>query len=273
MALKKTFFVQNIKPKTIFTIFLWLMVAWALSKPLQEIGKTIYSSVGTLANNAFELVTHGKSITEELITSKKIANEQEKEISLLKTKIDYLENQNSHITQLKELLNLKKSTRYKTISANVIGRSPDNWHKQIIIDKGKNEGVKSGDSVITTKGIVGQVIETNNNTSTIQLISDPSYKLGCKIKKRNILGILSGRTNSTGLLNFIPIGTKVKTGDLVETSGIASGGFAPTYPPGHPVGKIRKTSKKKSKASDLYIEVKFSEDLNSLNNVLIFSPD
>ncbi len=273
MFFKKPLFTQNIKPKTIFTIFLWLIVAWVLSKPLQEIGKNIYGSVGLLTNNTFELITHGKSITEELITSKKLAKEQSKTISLLKIKINYLENQNKSISNFKELLNLKKNIRYKTISASVIGRSPDNWHKQIIIDKGKDLKIKPGDSVISKKGVIGQIIEANGNTSIIQLISDPSYRLGCKIKKRNILGILSGKTNSIGLLEFIPIGSKVKVGDIIETSGIASGGLSPSYPPGHPIGKINKISKKKSKASDLYIEVKLSENLNSLSDVLVFSTD
>jgi rod shape-determining protein MreC len=273
MFLKKPLFIQSIKPKTIFTIFLWLIVAWVLSKPLQEIGKSIYASAGLLANNTFELVTHGKSITEELITSKTLVKEQEKIISLLEIKINHLENQNKNANDLKEILNLKRNIRYKTTSVSVIGRSPDNWHKQIIIDKGKDLNIKSGDSVITTKGIVGQIIETDKNISIVQLISDPSYKLGCKIKKRNILGILSGKTNSVGLLEFIPIGSKVKVGDPIETSGIASGGLSPSYPPGHPVGKISRISKKKSKTSDLYIEVKLSENLNSLSNVLVFSSD
>ena len=137
MFFKKPLFIQNIKPKTIFTIFLWLMIAWILSKPLQKIGKTIYGSLGILTNNTFELITHGKSITKELITSKKLVKKQEKIISLLKIKINYLENQNKSTNKLKELLNLKKDIRYKTVSASVIGRSPDNWHKQIIIDKEK----------------------------------------------------------------------------------------------------------------------------------------
>ena len=273
MSFKKPLIIQNINPKTVFTIFIWLIVAWVLSKPLQEIGKKIYSSAGLLTNNTFELITHGKSVTEELITSKKLADEQKKTISLLKIKINYLENQNKSTTRLKELLILKNDIRYKTIPATVIGRSPDNWHKQIIINKGKDFNIKPGDSVISAKGVIGQVVEVDKNTSVTQLISDPSYKLGCRIKKKNILGILSGKTNSTGLLEFIPIGSRVKKGDLIETSGIASGGLKPSYPLGHPVGKISKISRKKSQASDLYIEVKLSEDLNSLSDVLVFLPE
>ncbi|OGI10646.1 MAG: rod shape-determining protein MreC [Candidatus Melainabacteria bacterium RIFCSPLOWO2_02_FULL_35_15] len=273
MFFKKPLFIQNIKPKTIFTIFLWFVVAWVLSKPLQEIGKTIYSSIGLFTNNTFEVITHGKSITEELITSKKLVKEQEKTISLLKIRTNYLESQNKNTNNLKELLNLKRNIRYKTISASVIGRSPDSWHKQIVLDKGEDLKIKSGDSIVSAKGIIGQVIEVNRNTSVVQLISDPSYRLGCKIKKRNIFGILSGKTNSIGLLEFIPVGSKVKVGDLIETSGIASRGLFPSYPPGHLVGKISKISKKKSKASDLYIEVTLSENLNSISDVLVFSPD
>ncbi len=270
MFVKKLPIIQSINPKTVFTVFIWLMVAWVLSKPLQEIGKNIYGSAGLFVNNTFNLVTQGKSLTEELITSKKLVNDQKKIISLLEIRINHLENENKNTVKLKELLNLKNNIRYKTIPALVIGRSPDNWHKQLILNKG-SDFVKPGDSVISEKGIVGQVIEVDRSISLVQLISDPAYKLGCRIKNKNILGILSGKTNNTGLLEFIPIGSRVKRGDIIETSGIASRGLNPSYPPGHPVGRISKISRKRSKASDLYIEVKLSEDLNSLSDVLVFS--
>ena len=73
----------------------------------------------------------------------------------------------------------------------IIGRSADNWHKQVIIDKGLNENIMIGDSVLSNRGIVGQIVEANKQTSTIQLISDPSFKLGCKIVDKDLIGIVS----------------------------------------------------------------------------------
>ena len=273
MSFKKPLFIQNINPRTVFVVIIWLIAAWILSRPLQGIGKNIYVLLGTLSNNIFQNVSLSKSNLEELLSAQKIVNEQSKTISLMKIRINYLENQIKETENLKSILNLKNDLSYKTISAKIIGRSADNWHKQIILDKGTTCKIMQGDAVLSKNGVIGQIVEVDKKTSVVQVISDPSYRLGCKIAKKNIIGILSGKTNSIGLLEFIPIGSLVKAGDLVVTSGIASGNLLPTYPPGHIVGKINKVSKKKSKGSDLYIEVKLKEDLTMLSDVLIFSPD
>ncbi len=272
MRPRKSSLIQNINPRTIFVIIIWLIFAWVLSRPLQGIGENIYLTLGSFTNNIFDGLSHGKVSAEELLKSKKLLEKKNRAISELTIKINSLENEVKETEKLKSLLDLKKDIKYKTLPANVIGRSADNWHKQIIINKGTKNNIMIGDSVLTSKGIIGQVVEADKNSSIVQLISDPSYKLGCKVEKRKVLGILSGKTNSIGLLEFIPEGTEIMAGDLVEASGIASGGFLPTYPAGHPVGRIIKISRKKSRGSDLYIEVKLLENLNSLSNVLVFSP-
>lgn len=271
MSFKKPLFIQNINPRAIFTILLWLILAWILSRPLKGIGGFAYHSLGRASNSIFQSIIQSKTKASELIQSKKIIKEQSKTISLLEVKTSYLQEQVKQAENLKSFLNLKKQISYHTVFAMVIGRSADNWHKQIILDKGVNFNIMQGGSVLTKNGVVGQLVEVGKDTSVVQLISDPSYKLGCKISNKNIIGILSGKTNSVGLIEFIPVGSDIKSGDLVITSGIGTGGLLPTYPSGHPIGKIIKVSKKR-KASDLYIEVKLSEDLNTLSDVLVFSP-
>ncbi len=273
MFSKKPLFIQSINPRAVFTIIMWLILAWILSRPLKGIGQNVYKYLGLVTNNTFESITKTKSSAEELLKSKTLVEKQSKKISLLEIKINYLESQLKESENLKRLLNLKQNLSYKTITAKVFGRSTDNWHKQIIINKGNEDGVVIGDSIISSKGIIGQVVEVYKNTSTVQLISDPGFKLGCKVANRNTFGILTGKTNSTGLIQFVPVGTSLMVGDPVVTSGIAAGGLHPTYPTNHPIGKISRVSRKKSKASDLYIEVKLSQNLNSLSDVLVFSPN
>lgn len=272
MASKKPLFIQSINPKSVLTILIWLTIAWILSRPLQAVGQNIYGLLGSLTNNIYQSIANTKSTAGELLKSKSIIKKQLQTISLLKIKVNYLENQIKDSDKLKNLLDVKKKLSYKIINASVFGRSPDNWHKQIIINRGTDQQIMLGNSVLSAEGIIGQVVDVNKNTSIVQLISDPAYKLGCKIKRSNILGILVGKTNSIGLVKFIPVGSDIKVGDIVVTSGISSGDLLPTYPKNHPIGRVSKISKKKSKASDLYIEVKLSEGLNSLSDVLVFSP-
>lgn len=271
MFLKKPLLFQSLNLNTVFTIFIWLLVAWVLARPIKGVLDYTYTLLGSTTSSTFESILQSKSHFNKLIQSKQKAEEQSKIISLLEIKLKYLEELVKETENLKNILNLKQNIRYKTIPSKVIGRSADNWHKQLLLNKGKNSQIKIGDPVLTSKGIVGQVIDVTKTTAIVQLISDPSYKVGCKIKNKNILGIISGKTNIIAILEFIPIGTNIMAGDLVITSGISSGDLLPTYPSGHPIGKVIKVSKKRYKASDLYIEVKLSEDLTTLSNVLVFS--
>ena len=263
---------KNLSPKTVLTIIMWLIIVWILCRPLKGIGKSVYHVLGSTSNYTFQSILNFSTTIKELIESKELVDEQAKSVVLMKIRINELEDELKEVTSLKNLLNLKHYLGYQTVPCNVTGRTSDNWHKQIILDKGKDYNIQTGNSVLSQNGVIGQIIEADKNHSVAQLISDSAYKVGCKIKNRNIYGILSGKTNSVGVLEFIPVGSEVMLGDLVVTSGLRAKDLVPTYPAGHPVGTVIKISKKKIKASDLYIEVKLSCDLNSVINVLVFSP-
>ena len=271
MFLKRPLFTQNLNPKLFFLAFITISLIWILSRPLRGLCDFTYKILGLAVNNSFQSLTEVKSNLQNLIKYKITAEEQSKTISLLNIQLNYLQDEANKVQDLQKLLNLTKQLAYKAIISNVIGRSPDSWHKQIIIDKGASQNIMVGNSVLSKNGVIGQVIEVGKYYSIVQLISDPTYKLGCKIAKKNIIGILSGKTNLIGLLEFIPVGIDIKVGDVVVTSGIKTKDLPPIYPYGHNVGKVIKVSKKKGKASDLYIEVKLDEDLTMLNNVLVFS--
>lgn len=273
MYSRRTSFIQTVNPKLVLKIIVCVLLFWILAKPLKGVGENVYSLLGAFTNKAYDSISQGKFSAQKLIRAEKLTKKQSKIISYFKIKTHYLENQNKEIVKLRDLLDLKKQLDYKSISASVIGRSSDNWHKQVVLNKGSNQKITIGDSVLSNQGVIGQVVEVGKNTSVVELVSDPSYRLGCKLAEKNVLGILTGKTNSIGILEFIPVGIDVKVGDKVVTSGISSIGLLPSYPAGHPIGKVSTVSKKKSKSSDLYIEVKLSENLNSINEVLVFSPN
>lgn len=272
MPIKKNYqYFSSLNPKLIFNLILFVIVLWILAKPLHTIGFGIYTAFGTFINNSFLTLQDAKSNLEEIFSTKKLISEKNKEIRDLRFKLTNLEALGLENERLKKLLKISQEFSYKVVPANVVGRGPDNWHKQIILNKGTSAGIKVGDGIISEKGIVGQVVEVNKNNSTCQLISDPSFKIGCKIAGKEIIGILTGKSNSVGLLEFIPVGTKIKIRDKVVTSGISASGLSLTYPSGYPIGKVTKISKKTKNASDLYIEVKLFEDLTTLKEVLVYS--
>ncbi|MBI1858953.1 MAG: rod shape-determining protein MreC [Candidatus Melainabacteria bacterium] len=261
-----------ISGKALFNVILLIIFFWIVSRPLKGIGEKLYGFFGKTAHTTYQNISESRSNVNQLFKANELLNKQEETITKLNFKLNNIGSEIKENKELKSLLKIKKDLNYRTLSARIIGRSADNWHKQVIIDKGLNENIMIGDSVLSNKGIVGQIVEVNKQTSTIQLISDPSFKLGCKIVDKDLIGIVKGKTTSYGLLKYIPVGSNIKIGDKVVTSGITVSNLAPTFPKGYPIGKVSRVSKKKNKFSDLYIEVKLYEDLTKLSNVLIFSP-
>ena len=75
-----------------------------------------------------------------------------------------------------ENIRLRKITRESKVTSNkqtivkVINSSASPVKRVVVIDKGKNDGIFIGQNVIGTKGLVGQIIETNSLTSKVILI-------------------------------------------------------------------------------------------------------
>src|SRR5699024_1078145 len=97
----------------------------------------------------------------------------------LKEKIDsYDEEALKNKNYQKEIEALKKEhelnqtlASYKKVTANVITRSPDTWQDMLIVDKGSKDGIEVDMAVMSQKGLIGRVIEVNNASSKIELLT------------------------------------------------------------------------------------------------------
>ncbi len=105
----------------------------------------------------------------------------------------------------------------------------------ITIDKGHNHGISGDMAVISDKGIVGIVLESSSNFSTIIPVINRDFRLSVKTKKENFSGILhwNGNSHRTANLTEIPYHAELETGDTIVTSG-----YSAIFPEGLFVGTI-----------------------------------
>ena len=74
--------------------------------------------------------------------------------------------------RLKSILNLTEQSPKHYDGCKGYGRRYKNWFKCIIVDKGRDSGVKEKMPVITPKGLVGQAVEVDKWHSKIMIIND-----------------------------------------------------------------------------------------------------
>jgi len=140
------------------------------------------------------------------------------------------------LAQLKGVLDLAGRGKYQVVAARVIARgSAASFSQTITIDQGSAAGIKTDMSVISANGLVGLVKNVTSSTAIVQLISDPSFKVGVRIAKSQSIGVLQGEgTNTFSLQLLDPAGT-INVGDSLLTNG--SDNNHP-FVPGVPVGQV-----------------------------------
>ena len=87
-----------------------------------------------------------------------------------------LENQ-----QLLALNDLEAVANLPSVTAKVVGQSPNNLDQTIEIDRGSNDFVEVGMPVVNEAGLVGKVTRVSPNSSIVMLVTDPSYTVTVKI--------------------------------------------------------------------------------------------
>lgn len=164
--------------------------------------------------------------------------------------------------RLRNLLSFQKIIPYASIPARVIGRDPSNWSNSIIIDKGSAGGIKQNMAVMSTRGLVGRIVEVGRDSSKALLITDPGLKVGVMIRRNRQGGVMVGRPGGRCKVIYISPDSDAKPGDKIITAG-----FGSVFPKGVLIGDIEKVGREEGRLYK-YAIVRPSQDLSKLEEVL-----
>ncbi len=158
---------------------------------------------------------------------------------------------------------------YKAKLAQIKSISQSRLRKQIVINKGSNDGIRKLQIALSSDGVVGQVVQTNPFYSIVRLVNDPTLHVPVKNLKNGSRGITKGVATSKGdmIVEFFPIDSNVSIGDIFVTSGIGS-----IYPSGYPVGRVIEFEKY---ANTKFLSIKLEPivDMSQVEYILIISEE
>ncbi|WP_238696326.1 rod shape-determining protein MreC [Thiomicrorhabdus sediminis] len=187
--------------------------------------------MATVPQDIYKLVTTDFSSIDAL----KRENQQLKtELLLIKAKQLQMINLELQVQRLEALLGTTgKITNQNVQIASAIFYSKNPLSQFITLNKGRLDGVKQQQTVIDADGIIGQIVQITPVTARVLLLTDPDHQIPVRIQRTGQRGILAGTGHDTAQLNFIPVNSEIKVGDMLESSGL--GGI---FPAGYPVAKI-----------------------------------
>ncbi len=141
--------------------------------------------------------------------------------------------------ELRRLMNSSEVLDDRVIVSEVVSVSPDPFAHELVINKGRSDGVHEGQAILDAGGLMGQVIQVSQITARVLLVSDSSHAVPVEVVRNGLRAILlgTGKANSLELVH-VPDTANIREGDLLVSSGLGG-----RFPRGYPVAEVSRISK------------------------------
>ncbi len=226
----------------------------SMVSPLRIVGGSVESATKSIGEG-FDNVTADESTLSGL----REYNEQ------LIQQYSQMEEYKQEAQRLQKLLDLKDTYEIEGTGARVIGRSSEAWSQTVTINKGSEDGISSGQTVLGTTGVVGQVVSAAAHTATVRLLTDPSSGAAAMIQSSRAEGIVRGSLVGLLYMEDLDADAQVQVGDIVVTSGLGG-----SYALGLIIGTVVKIDTQQGDASRRVV-VSTNDSITTLEDVLVVS--
>ncbi|TWC69470.1 rod shape-determining protein MreC [Herbaspirillum sp. SJZ099] len=136
--------------------------------------------------------------------------------------------------QLRKLLDMQQKVPVKSLVGEILYDARDPFTRKIILNRGSQQGVATGQPVIDAIGIVGQVTRVFPFTAEVTLLTDKEQAIPVQVLRNGLRSVAYGRGQAGVLdLRFMPANADIQKGDILVTSGIDG-----VYPPGLSVATV-----------------------------------
>lgn len=162
------------------------------------------------------------------------------ELSKVDQKDALIESYQKEIAELKGLMGQTVDKKFQKKYATIINRNPETYSNQITLNIGTKDGVSLDNAVISNSGLIGKIIEVNENTSRVRLLTsqDQLSKVSVQIhvnENESIQGYLEQYDFKKGA--FV-VRLFTNTDDVKVDQNVTTSGAGGVFPNGLFVGKV-----------------------------------
>ncbi len=235
------------------------------SQSVADFVQSPVTSVSSGLSNYFSSISNLRSAQ----TDNDILNQRVQELQL---EIKGKEDLTAENDRLRSLLNLKENSKYKILTARIIGRDPSVWFDSSIINRGSLDGVKLNMPVVSDGGLIGRVTAVGPLTAQFDLITRDKSGVGGvvgEIGSSNVLGVVAGTSKRDLVeMRYVSGSADVQVGQQVYTTGQDG-----IYPAGLKIGEIVEV-RSGSATVPHQIFIRPSAGINSIKEigVLLYEP-
>ncbi len=174
----------------------------------------------------------------ESLATRSMLTKQNKELLrqqlMMSERLQRFEHLRQENDRLRALLGSPVHMDSKKVVAEVMEVASDPYHQYVVLNHGAMSGVFVGQPVVDAQGVVGQVVQVNELTSRVLLISDATHGIPVRVTRNDVRLVVKG----TGVLDelelsYVSKSTDIRVGDLLVSSGLGN-----RFPEGYPVARV-----------------------------------
>lgn len=196
-----------------------------LVSPIQRLA----TAPGILLQQAGNFFVTQQGLVDE---NKSLHQQHERDAAEL-SQLQSIQQENLH---LRNLLDLRQRNEFSAKFAEIVYAERDVFKRRILINKGADANILTGQVVMDDVGIVGQITRVYPWLSEVTLITEKGHAVPVQVLRNGLRTIVFGAGDTSQLsLRYMPISSDIQNGDVLVTSGIDG-----VYPQGIPVARVEK---------------------------------
>lgn len=226
---RKTWIRNLLAAVAIMAVFLTLAVNTVQPREDLTVVEKGLRSAASPFQYGFRAINEGVQGFFAYFTEKKALQQEnerlKQQVSQLNSVVTQMNEINLENVRLRELLQYKEEMQgqYELQLAGIIAENNTNLQHTITLDRGSNDGVVTGMTVLNHSGLIGRVTAVLPNTSEVMLLPDRESAVGVRVwSTREVIGVVEGDGSGTANLKMIhlPHDADIYVGDSLVTSGL-----------------------------------------------------
>jgi rod shape-determining protein MreC len=193
------------------------------SRPVSEGSRAVvnfFGGVGSSVGNYFNAAAQNDDLKKRLAAQRR---------AVIQAKAIEFENR-----RLKALLKLTGEVPDEVAVTRIVGSSFDSARRLATLAAGGSSGVRPGQPVRSSDGLIGRVVESGRWASRVLLVTDGASTIPVRLVRDGTPALATGRGDGSVELKTLEVGKNpFRRGDILVTSGV--GGI---FPPNVPVAVV-----------------------------------
>ena len=130
---------------------------------------------------------------QRVLENAQLANRLDLENKALREELNHFVNSSIQFNLLREQLKFLEERPERKVFAEAIGESSDNLHHVLLINKGRNSGIRRNFPVVLRDGVVGRIQSVSPFSAVVQLIVDRRHRFPVLVRRSRKRMVMRGK--------------------------------------------------------------------------------